>query len=179
MHPSGTAFPIDRAGSVVEALRPADAGRVQPLYEACADYFQLAYGEPPAATAAHDEFFDIPERHHPDQIHLFGLRPAGGDPLALISAVRDYPEAGAWFLGLMLVHPAFRRQGIGAQFYRAFEQWLRTEEGTRVLLAVIEPNTGGLRFWQRLGFLPLRTLPERDFRSRRHRVLLLERQLRP
>jgi GNAT superfamily N-acetyltransferase len=71
--------------------------------------------------------------------------------ISLIDVLRDYRLKFEWWIGLMLVAPAFRNVGLGRQILVAFESYAFKCGTQRLLFAVLEKNTGTPRFWAKLG----------------------------
>lgn len=157
----------------VARLTGTDAGRLQELYEACADFTILVDGEPPGPQAAADDLAALPPGSRPDDKHVFGLVDATGRVVAMLEAIRDYPEPGTWWVGLMLVDPRRRRDGLGTAFSAAFERWAADQGCRQVALGVVSANAGGLSFWRRLGFTLDRTVEAQSFGRLTHDVHVL------
>jgi ribosomal protein S18 acetylase RimI-like enzyme len=52
--------------------------------------------------------------------------------------------------------PNQRGQGLGLNFYQAFEDWVLKQGVKEISLCVIEINELGLKFWKSLGFKVIR-----------------------
>ena len=174
---SSLKFPSTRSGYLVRRLVPEDADLLQPLYEQCSAFFELTNGVPPAQTAARDEFDDVPDGKTPDDIYIFGLFDARDALVGAIAAVRHYPDEQTWWLGLMLLAPAQRRQGRGTDFYQAFEHWVATQGSDHISLIAIETNQSGRQFWQQMGFEVTRTIASKQFKRKVHRVYGFSRRI--
>jgi len=126
MMPEETLFRV--GARTARVLAPgADEPRVQRLCEACRDYYELNAGTPPSASAARDLFTAGPPSARPEDKLVLGVFEAPGDGsvrggrlVGLIEGFRGYPEAGAWWLGLVLLHPDERGRGLGAALVEAF-----------------------------------------------------------
>jgi GNAT superfamily N-acetyltransferase len=167
------------AGDITAAqLRPEqDTATLQALFEACADFSDLVEGQPPGPTAAQAAFTDVPPGTALDDKFLIGLFDRAGTLIGALDGIRDYPEPGEWFIGLLLLHPDRRGHGAGERIYGAFEAWA-AESGARAIgLGVVEANERALRFWQRVGFGPVRTTSPRRFGQKEHAVHYLRREL--
>lgn len=66
------------------------------------------------------------------------------------------PPRRPGLIGDLYVAEAHRRQGIGEALVQAIRDWLHYAGATRIDLHVLAANTGGLAFWQALGFAPHR-----------------------
>ncbi len=160
-------------------VRELDAGRdvgaVASLSLACADYALLVNGEPPNPDDGAGFFADVaPGRTAGDMLKL-GVLSAGGALVGVADVVRSYPSEDDWYIGLLLLHPATRRQGAG----RAAADWIDLTAGragaSRLVLSVVEENGAALAFWRRLGFSEVGRLKPRLFGRRMHARVELQR----
>lgn len=146
-------------GLVATRIAPGDEpGRaaLQDLLERCADYMTLEDGVPPRPSAAAELIAALPPGRSQQHKHVLGLARAAGEPfIAVIDAVRGFPDEGDWFVGLVLVDPAERGRGRGAAIMADLEDWFRRERGVASYLAVLERNPAAQRFWLRQGYVQL------------------------
>jgi GNAT superfamily N-acetyltransferase len=157
------ALPPALEGYKLAYIKEDELPQVAMLLERCADYLDLVAGLPPSPALAHDLFTAVPpEKGYEDKI-LLGIWAEPAKLIGLLDAVRDYPAQGTWFLGLLMLEPAQRKQGEGTQIYRAFEQWAKTLGAKEIRLSVAQQNEAALRFWQRLSFLELERKPPEMF----------------
>ena len=158
-------------------LFPEDAPRLQVLYARCIGYFLRADGQPPRDTAGDEAFVDGPEGHARDQLALYGVFAPTEELVAEMEVLEGYPDAQTWWIGLMLVDPAARRQGIG----RRMVEWLlarATERRVESLqLGVLDVNLEARRFWENMGFTWLRSTEPRRFGQLEHVVHVLSRKV--
>jgi len=138
-------------GYRVSRLEPVDIDAVQSLLIRCEDYFQLISGALPTPDEARQTWVDVPPGKTTADKFLFGLW-ADNTLIGLLDAIRDYPQSGIWFVGLLLIDPAWRGHGLGDSWYRAFEDWAARSGASCIMLGVVEQNEKAFRFWQRLGF---------------------------
>lgn len=159
------------ANYTVRQLVRQDAKHLQQLFESCSDFFLLTNGVPPTSSSAMDEFSDVPPGKALDDLHVFGLFDGDTDALiGSISAIRQYPDAETWWIGLMLLAPEYREKGLGTAFYQAFERWVVGQGGACISLCAIAPNHTGIQFWQHMGFELVRTIPSRPYSLKSHEV---------
>ncbi len=141
-----------RATRIARGDGPARAW-LQDLLERCADYMTLEDGAPPGPQAAADLLDALPPGRAHEHKHVLGLARAAGPPLvAVIDAVRGFPEPGDWFVGLVLIDPAERGRGLGAAIMADLEGWFRRQGAACAYLAVLERNPDAQRFWFRQGY---------------------------
>jgi len=174
---TSTDFLLKRAGYRVEQLTPQDADVLQPLYEQCREFFILTDGLPPSATAAREEFDDVPPGKTTEDVYIFGLFDALNNLLGTIAGVRHYPDDWTWWIGLMMLAPQHRGKGLGADFYQAFEHWVAAQGIGRISLVVIAANKLGLQFWEKMGFEVIGKTPPRQYKAKTHEVYVLSRAI--
>jgi len=162
----------------VTRLTAADVGRLQELYEACADFTILVEGEPPGPHAAAEDLASLPPGSRPEDKHVFGLVDAQGRIVAMLEAIRGFPEPRTWWIGLMMVDPRRRRDGVGAALHAGFERWVVDQDDHRISLGVVSANSGGLRFWESQGYTQDRTVEAQSFGRLTHDVHVLTKSVR-
>lgn len=146
-------------GYACRVLDADDHEALHYLFARCSDFFELVGGAPAGDEEVDDFLTDCPEDRSEEDLHCFGVF-AGDDLLAAVSAFADHPSPGCWWISLFLVDPGLRREGMGRAFYGALAEWFEEQGARRVELGVHEPNDGGRRFWEQLGFEYLRPGPD-------------------
>ncbi|MDE1150070.1 MAG: GNAT family N-acetyltransferase [Azospirillaceae bacterium] len=157
-------------------LSPDDVPAIADLYARCRDYFLLEGGAPPTVDDAHVLFTDIPESKQAVDQAVFGWG-QGGRLDAVAAVLSDYPVVGEWYLGVLLVDPARRGQGVGRTIYGMVEAWAVARGARHMRVAVLEANTAAHGFWRSLGFADLRTVAAERFGRKWHRRVELRRDL--
>ncbi|NJO43389.1 MAG: GNAT family N-acetyltransferase [Cyanobacteria bacterium RU_5_0] len=135
----------------------------------------LTDGQPPSPTAARDEFDAVPDGKTTQDKYIFGLFDSQNDLIGMIESIRHYPDNQTWWIGLMMLSPEQRGQGLGSEFYQAFEDWVSVQAVKQVSLSVVEANKPGLHFWKGLGFEIVRKTEPRQFGNKAHAVYVMRR----
>ncbi len=133
------------------------------MYDQCADYTWIVEGEPVSPTAAQEEFQTVPPGRSLNDKFIFGLIDPHGEIAGILDAMRHYPDEGVWWIGLLLLAPEVRNQGIGRQLLTRFFEHVRSQGGKAVMLGVVEDNIHAYRFWQHAGFVLVRQTDPRPF----------------
>ncbi len=167
----------DRSNFTAKQLVIEDAELLQELCEQCADFSQLVEGTSPSPGGAHEIFRGLPRGKNARDKFVFGFYGPDNRLLAVIESIYGYPDGQTWWIGLMMVAPAYRGQGLGKVFYRAFEQWVAAQNIFRISLGVIEENTSGLEFWKAMGFEVIDKTEPRQFGNKVHAVHVMRRVL--
>ncbi len=165
------------AGRRVRLLVDADAPALQRLLDRCGDYFDLLEGRPAHPAAAREELRDGPPERVPHDLFALGIDGGRGELAGYIGALRHHRRPNQWYLGFLLLDPAWRGRGIGSTAYWAFQHWIETLGAQSLLLAVLAENERGRRFWQSLGFGNARPYPERPIGLKRHVLIEYEKSL--
>jgi GNAT superfamily N-acetyltransferase len=150
---------------------------LQNLFEQCADYTLLVEGQGVSPDAARDTFEDVPPGHPLEHKFVYGILNEMGELTGVLEGMRHYPEEGVWWIGLFLLDPAVRGQELGQKVIAAFADFVRINDGSALMLGVVEDNQAAYRFWQGQGFVLVRTTEPRTFGSKTQRVFVLRREL--
>jgi GNAT superfamily N-acetyltransferase len=164
-------------GLTARRLEEKDTAALQALCEACADYHVLVEGRPARPDEARHLMAELPPGKTLTDKFFFGLFTPRPRLCGALDLLRDYHEPGEWYLGLLLLEPGARGQGLGERVLRAAEDWVRAQGARRMLLAVAEQNGGGLRFWERQGYHVEKRFPPRRMGDRETVLLELQREL--
>lgn len=168
-------FPLNRPGYSAKLLKPEDAAVLQPLYEQCTEFAFLTDGQPPSSMAAREEFDALPDGKTSKDKYILGLFNPQNHLIGMIESIRHYPDNQTWWLGLMMLSPEQRGQGLGSEFYQAFENWVLGQAVRQVFLSGVEANERGLQFWKSLGFEVIRKTKPRQFGKKMHAVYVMSR----
>jgi ribosomal protein S18 acetylase RimI-like enzyme len=82
------------------------------------------------------------------------LKATCGEPRHIVGAVRARLQDGTCFIGRLIVHPDFQRQGIGGMLMRQVEQ--RFPQARRFELFTGHRSDRNLSFYRHLGYVPFR-----------------------
>jgi GNAT superfamily N-acetyltransferase len=127
---------------------------VQAVHERAADYVHRVWGLPPDPASGRDFFDRLPPGHRHEHKHTFGVFD-GERMVGCIDLVRGWPDEATAVIGLLLLEPAVRGQGVGRLAYGAIESQARAWPEIRWLRAVVlQTNDVVQPFWEHLGFRP-------------------------
>jgi len=172
-------IPFDSPDYCLRRIDLSAAGAVQTLCETCADFFWLVEGQAAAPGVGPDIFKSLPPGRLCEDKFVCGLFNRQEDLQGVLEGVRHYPDEGTWWIGLLMLAPAARRQGLGRKIVEGFFEFVRRAGGKAVQLGVVEDNRDGYRFWRRMGFEPLRVTGPRIFGAKLQVVHVLKHNLEP
>jgi GNAT superfamily N-acetyltransferase len=145
----------------VKQLLQKDNDILLALLQKCSDYIQLVTGSLPTESAAHSLLTDCPEGKSPDDKLVIGFYTEEEVLVGLLDIIRDYPYQGDWWIGLLLLDPEFRGQGLGECIYASTEKWLKQYGAKKIYLGIVEQNQEAYRFWRKVGFEPVESQPSK------------------
>jgi GNAT superfamily N-acetyltransferase len=149
-HVDSSNFRLD--GYAVVRLSTDETSDFQSLYERCSDYHELYEGIPTRPTAAAEELIAVPPGKELADKFALGIYAGGVTLVGYLDLVRDFPSAGEWWLGLLMLDPQVRANGLGSRIYQSAARWVAGHGAHTIWLAVLEENAKAERFWRRQGF---------------------------
>lgn len=138
--------------SFVKLSVPGDVVRLQRLLERCSDYYELHEGCTTPGDAGEYELTATPETATPGDLHVFAVEDPTGTLHAMAQLLRNCPERGTWWIGMLVVAPELRGRGIGPRLLRHAYGVAAAEGATTIKLLVSTNNPRGQRFWEAAGF---------------------------
>jgi GNAT superfamily N-acetyltransferase len=154
--------PINREDHLIDALDLALRAQ---------DYVVLEVGHAPDEAFIEGFFCDTPPGLGPDCLIHYGVM-EGPAMVGMICIAEGYEVPGDWWIGLMLMDPAFRSQRIGHRVMRMVRRQARARDIKMLKLAVLCANPRGLAFWRREGFTHHRDAPATPASDGHDRVVL-------
>lgn len=156
-------------------LGPPDLGRVQELFEASSEYFRAFTGQPPARDEARRAFVAGPPSKSVNDKSVLGVFSSAEVLLAVADVIRDWPAEATWSVGMLLVHPDHRRQGLGSSFARELERWAVAHGARKIRTAVPSGNEEAVAFLRGLHYRAGETMPSYRAGDREVAITFYER----
>ncbi len=154
---------------VVPALIPAVPEEIEPLLSVCAPWFEQI-GQPADVEAL---FRDRPPG--PCRKEVLGIWERG--LAGVVDLLHGYPDPRTWFIGLLVLSPDRRGQGLGVRVEQQLVTEARVSGVQRMRLGVQFNNTAGRRFWERCGYTVLGEAPLMEAEDPKPTVWLMEKEL--
>ncbi len=168
-------FHLDDSDYIVCRLQPEHTEPLQRLFDQCADYAMIVDGEGVSPTAAQEIFQSVPVGRSFSDKFLYGLLDRKEDIVGVLEGIRHYPNDTTWWIGLLMLAPEVRGHGLGRKLIQGFSDYMRSEQGTSIMLGVVEENQEAYRFWQQLGFELVRQTEPRPFGKKIQTVYVMRR----
>jgi ribosomal protein S18 acetylase RimI-like enzyme len=97
--------------------------------------------------------------------------------VAIVDMLKDHPKKDVWWIGLMLIHPQFRNNGLGSQILDTIIYLLKKRSIPEIQIGVLEENSAAMHFWERQGFRVIESLPGRIFSDKTHTVFVMKLEI--
>ncbi|RUS59857.1 N-acetyltransferase [Pseudorhodobacter sp. E13] len=159
-------------------VQARDLPAVLDLMMRASDYVLLEDGQPPTTAAATSFFTDCVPGGDPAQSVKLGVM-QDQRLVGIADMGFGYPKAMDAYIGLLLLDPSVRGQGIGQQTVAQLMAMARTRGATRMLITVLEANPRGHAFWQQMGFADEQRFPPAEGDPMRHNRQRMTRPLLP
>jgi ribosomal protein S18 acetylase RimI-like enzyme len=137
----------------------ADLERVSDLTRRAIDYVTMETHGTDIPAFVKSNLVDAPPVCGPDDIFLRGLERPDGSLAGYANSIRHYPEHGHWYMGLLLLDPAERGQGLGRRAATRVMDEARADNAPCIRIAVLDVNTNARKFWAAMGYEHERTVP--------------------
>ena len=129
-----------------------DTDILRDLFIRAADYALLATGQPPGDAEVSNFFTGAPPGTDPAKSLHLGLFAPDEQLVAIAGVIFGFPNPDDAYLGLLLIDPAHRGKRLGQQMLDHICTATKTQGASRILIAVLEENIKGHRFWSKMGF---------------------------
>ncbi|WP_187429539.1 hypothetical protein ROLI_040780 [Roseobacter fucihabitans] len=138
--------PINKADHAEDALD---------LAQRAADYVTLEIGRAPDMDFVNDFFMATPPGLSTQDLHPFAVMQERA-MLGMTCVAQGYEFPHDWWIGLVLLDPAFRGRGLGRNVLQLIKHRARKARMSMLKLSVLEANPRATHFWMREGFVPHR-----------------------
>ena len=145
----GKMIPVGDKELLFTEIDETNSVEVLELFQACSEFFELIGGEVPSETD--DYFKDLPPGKTYDEKHLIGVFDQK-KLVAAIDIVEDYPKDKEWIIGLLVIHPDYRRMGLGSKIDEVLGEIVLENRGKFLRVGVQEQNQDALKFWFSQGY---------------------------
>lgn len=156
-------------GYTIKSISIDDCKIVEKLCIECSDYFILHDGTLPNTKDIKGIFFDLPPNKGYEDKFVLGIFTSQNKLIGIVDIVRDYPTVGEWMLGLMLIAPNQRNNGLGTTVHKIVSDWAMSLGAKSFRIGVIQENDKGNKFWSRLGYINIKEI-DMEFTAKKHKV---------
>lgn len=145
---------------------------VQSLCERCSDFFELNEGRPPEDDAGYCILSDLPPDKEMKDKYVFGVYNEKNILVAVIDMVKDYKAVGECMLGLLMIDPSERGNGLGRKVHDHIKEWVVEEQCSVLRIGVVTENHRGYKFWCGMGYTEVDRV-NRTYGTKEHIVIVM------
>ncbi len=125
------------------------------FFEASHDYFWDFEGVLPSNSTLNEILNEVPEGYSKEDKLVFEIN-KNGNLVGIIDILKGFPTENTWMIGLVLLHPKFRGQGLGCKIHTKIKSLAKTNNIEILRIGVIESNYKASKFWNNLGYQHLK-----------------------
>ena len=139
-------------------LKAENMVELQAFFDANPLYFEAVGGAPASSQEAVDEFEgELPTGWSYTKKWLLGFVDESNSLVGMANVVSDLLANSVWHIGLYIVATSRHGTGDAKAVYDALEDWAIFNGATWLRLGVVKGNVRAERFWERAGFVDVRT----------------------
>jgi ribosomal protein S18 acetylase RimI-like enzyme len=165
------------SGYFIRKLQMNDSSEIFTFLKDCDDFSLLVEGRPYRPSDSLNLLMECPPGIALDQKHVLGIFDPNKELIRLIDLVKGYPEEFIWFLGLILLAPDYRKNGLGTKLIEHVEKGIRKIGAKEIRLGVVEENTAAIHFWKRNKYKLLEIRPPAKYGFKEHRVYVFQKKM--
>jgi GNAT superfamily N-acetyltransferase len=140
----------------IRQLHIEDEPLIQHLCERCLDFFEIVEGRFPEKDAGLEILNDLPPGWEPKDKQVFGCFNEHNLLVAVIDILANYPDKGEWIIGLLMIDPKERRQGLGRLLHEFIKDYVLNNKAHKLRIGVVLENTKAYSFWKSLGYYEIK-----------------------
>ncbi|MBC8586900.1 GNAT family N-acetyltransferase [Paratissierella segnis] len=138
------------------------------IYVTNAEYFKVSSGEKPSLETIIEDKNEIPPGLKLENKN-YKLIKKGGLNIGVVDYLEGYPDKDTVYIGLLMIHGDYHRQGYGRAFIDRFARDMKLKGYKRLRLGVLEQNKKAFEFWTKMGFEAVKEVnstihPERNWK---------------
>lgn len=161
-------------GYKIKYLSKENNNIVEKLCEKCSDYYILHGGILPSKEEIDEIFITLPPNKSCKDKFVLGIYKFD-ELIGIVDIIKDFPTIGEWMLGLMIIEPESRGNGLGKIAHEALVGWAKDLGAKSFRIGVIEDNYKGINFWSSLGYTKIKEV-NMDFTTKKHVVNVMRLQ---
>jgi GNAT superfamily N-acetyltransferase len=139
-------------------LKAESMAELQTFFDANPLYFEAVGGAPAVPTEAIDEFESEPPKGWSfTKKWLLGFVDESNSLMGMASVVSDLLANSVWHIDLYIIATSRHGRGDAKAVYEALERWATSNGAMWLRLGVVAGNVRAERFWERAGFVEVRS----------------------
>ncbi|MBC2266254.1 GNAT family N-acetyltransferase [Listeria farberi] len=153
----------------VKFLSEKDVALAEAVCTASEDYYLIEQNKPASKSDALKIITEIPNGKTRFDKFVLAVLDENEKPIGLVDIVSDYPRKGRWFIGLFLLTPDARGNGLGKVLHQTIKEWANDGGADSLALGILAENEKGRGFFEYLGYSKQET-KQATFGGKEHQV---------
>jgi GNAT superfamily N-acetyltransferase len=174
---SSTDFDPYLEGVAVKRLTLGEIEAIHRLLDQCLDFMLLVDGHAADLKSTEEDFLFVPDGNSPEDKFVYGIFDPQNALVGLLDTLHGYPDESTWWIGLLLLAPQVRSQGLGQKLVEAFAEYAYASGAQALMLGVVEDNERAYQFWSKMGFEFVRQTEPQQFGEKTQRVNVMQKRL--
>lgn len=159
-------------------LKAENMAELQAFFDANPLYFEAVGGAPAIPTEAINQFkSELPKGWSFTKKWLLGFVDDSNSLMGMANVVSDLWANGVWHIGLFLVATSRNGTGDAKAIYEALEGWAISNRARWLRLGVVRGNVRAEKFWERAGFIEVRTREGVEIGSKVNTIRVMSKAL--
>jgi ribosomal protein S18 acetylase RimI-like enzyme len=162
----------------LKRITPETLDQVEEVYTTNGSFFMLTAGRPATIDDCRVDMEALPPGFAQSQKYYLNVydKKTGG-AIAVVDLLCGYPDDNSVWLGLLLVHGAYKRQRIGSAVVDVIVNAAKQRGFASLQLGVVAGNETALSFWNSNGFNEIRNAKSKRQDNIEMDVIVMERRI--
>lgn len=157
---------------LLKDLNKEDKIKIKDLFDRCYDYFYLVEGRKTNKESIKELLEDLPPDKNSKDKHVLGIFD-NVNLIGVIDLVENYPSKHEWIIGLMLIDPNVRGEGLGQKVHEVLEEISKKGQANKLRIGVVEQNKAALKFWKNVGYTEIKRTEPLKYGNKENRVIVM------
>lgn len=123
------------------------------FFRSCEDFINLVFHHSDTDAEAQDFIHGLPKNKTDKDKYSIAIYNHLQQIIAVCDLIQDYPHKHIWYIGLLLISPALRQQGMGSFIFANLEKVILSLSGQEINLITQKQNPKATAFWKKHGFI--------------------------
>lgn len=128
----------------IESLTIDDIEIAEALCLRCSGYYILHDGVLPSTEKVKEIFTVLPPDKSYEDKFVLGIFKNSNNLIGIIDVVKNFPVDGQWIIGLLIIDPKERGNGLGKKVHEALAEWAVKLGAKSFRIGVIADNHRGI-----------------------------------
>jgi len=121
-------------------------------FKLCDEFIELVFRHNDTIAEAQDSISGLPNGKCYEDKYSIAIYNNQDQIIAVCDLIEDHSRKDSWYIGLLLLSPTLRQQGLGSFIYSKLEKVMISLSGQEVHLITQDNNPKATNFWKKHDF---------------------------